>query len=370
MLELRKKLANYQEIFYMLFLLPMTGMTSMGLNSEDRIYLYVFAVATLFLLLKMAVTDFTWREIVIMGVFTLLLGANFLRNGEKTLILTAMGIFGAKNVNLDKVMKYALWEKAVLTVGTLTLAATGVIENKELWLPKNGGEMVYVYSYGYYSANMAYANIFVILLIIIMVYQDKLKWYAYILGTIILFGAYKILICRTGLLLWGVLCIMILGYKIAKHMKKERLYMNLFLCIPALATMCTMILPIATRKSQVFNEWINKLLNYRITNINEVYNLIWKLWIGSVSPKVFDSMYFTLLYNYGWILFFLSLVAYISGMWYCNKKEQYCVTIALGIMAVYGFMELLPLSILWNLPLIYLAQVLFKERTVVHEQLQ
>ena len=69
MLELRKKLANYQEIFYMLFLLPMTGMTSMGLNSEDRIYLYVFAVATLFLLLKMAVTDFTWQEIALTLLF-------------------------------------------------------------------------------------------------------------------------------------------------------------------------------------------------------------------------------------------------------------------------------------------------------------
>ena len=45
-----------------------------------------------------------------------------------------------KNVNLDKVMKYALWEKAVLTVGTLTLAATGVIEN-EMALPKNGTYM-------------------------------------------------------------------------------------------------------------------------------------------------------------------------------------------------------------------------------------
>ena len=138
MLELRKKLSNYQEVFYLLFLLPMTGMHSMGINSDDRIYLYVFAVATLFLLLKMAVTDFTWREILIMSVFAALLGANFLRNGEKTLILTAMGIFGAKNVNLDKVMKYALWEKAVLTVGTLTLAATGVIENERMLLPKNG----------------------------------------------------------------------------------------------------------------------------------------------------------------------------------------------------------------------------------------
>ena len=97
MLELRKKLSNYQEVFYLLFLLPMTGMSSMGL--------YVFAVATLFLLLKMAVTDFTWREILVMAVLTLLFGVNFLRNGEKTLILTVMAIFGAKNVNLDKAMK-------------------------------------------------------------------------------------------------------------------------------------------------------------------------------------------------------------------------------------------------------------------------
>lgn len=174
MLELRKKLANYQEIFYMLFLLPMTGMTSMGLNSEDRIYLYVFAVATLFLLLKMAVTDFTWQEIAIMAVLTLLFGVNFFRNGEKTLILTVMAIFGAKNVNLDKVMKYALWEKAVLTVGTLTLAATGVIENEMAWLPKNGTYMA-IPCYGYYQPNMAFANIFVVLLLAVAVYQDKLN---------------------------------------------------------------------------------------------------------------------------------------------------------------------------------------------------
>lgn len=59
-----------------------------------------------------------------------------------------MGIFGAKNVNLDKVMNYALWEKAVLTVGTRLLAATGVIENVAFDLPKNW-EKYTIYSYGY-----------------------------------------------------------------------------------------------------------------------------------------------------------------------------------------------------------------------------
>ncbi len=127
MLKLRKKLGEYQEIYYLIFILAMTGMTSAGINSEYRIYKIVFAVVTLFLLLKVIVTDYTWRELVLMALLTVLLGVNLLRNGEKTLILTAMGVFGAKNVSLEKVFKYALWLKVALTGGTLLLAAAGQI---------------------------------------------------------------------------------------------------------------------------------------------------------------------------------------------------------------------------------------------------
>ena len=369
MLKLRKKLAQYQEIFYLLFLLPMTGMTSMGINSEDRIYLYVFAVATLFLLLKMVVTDFTWREILIMGVFTALLGVNFLRNGEKTLILTAMGIFGAKNVNLDKVMKYALWEKAVLTVGTLALAATGVIENATMSLPKNN-VYIEINCYGYDHPNMAFANIFIVLLLAILVYKDEMKWYIYVAGTAIMLWAYKIFICRTGLVVWFVLCLIILGYHIMKYFHREKVYMHLHMLIPIVLSAVTMILPLIMRASPEFERWIDKLLTARVNLINQVYDHIWNLGLGHIPQKSFDSVYFHTIFNYGWIVFGLCLVVYVMGMWYCNKKQQYYGTIALGIMAVYGFMELLPLSVLWNLPLLYLAQVLFKGRKETHEQLQ
>lgn len=369
MLELRKKLANYQEIFYMLFLLPMTGMTSMGLNSEDRIYLYVFAVATLFLLLKMAVTDFTWREIVIMGVFTLLLGANFLRNGEKTLILTAMGIFGAKNVNLDKVMKYALWEKAVLTVGTLTLAATGVIENAAFVLPKNW-DWYTIYSYGYETPNMAFANIFVVLLLVIIVYGDKLKWYAYVVETAIVLGAYKLFMCRTGLVVWAILCIMVMGYRLAKQFNWEKIYLHSFIAIPGTLSVITMVVPVIARNNVEIEVAIDRLLTGRVHMINQVYEQVWTFGLGHVPGSPFDNMYFNTLYNYGWGLTIFWLVAYTIGIWYSVKKSQYNITIALSIMAVYGYMELLPLSVLWNLPLTYLELILFQGRTVVHEQLQ
>ncbi len=369
MLKLRKKLGEYQEIYYMIFLLAMTGMTSAGINSEHGIYKIVFAAATVFLLLKMAVTDFALRELILMALLTILLGANLLRNGEKTLILTAMGIFGAKNVSLEKVLKYAFWLKAALTAGTLVLAAVGVIENTAMLLPK-GSEVVEIYCFGYYHPNMAFANIFTVLLLAIIVYGDRLKWYVYGIFTAIILAAYKVFVCRTGLLIWGGLCLMVLGYRAVRHFKWEKIYMTLFLAIPVVLAALTLILPMWLRTGAESAAKINYLLTGRVWHMDLFWDNIRGLLLGCVPRESFDSMYFNLLYNYGWPLFILCLVAYCAGIWYCNRKKNYYGTIGLGIMAVYGFMELLPLSVLWNLPLLYLAWILFKERRATNEQLQ
>lgn len=369
MLKLRKKLGEYQEFFYWIFILAMTGMNSAGLNSEDRIYKVIFVVATLFLLLKMAVTDFTLKEILVMAIFTVLLGTNLLRNGEKTVILTAMGIFGAKNVSLEKTLKYALWLKTALTVGTLTLAALGVIENATRDLPKND-EMYTIHCYGYYHPNMAFANIMVLLLLAILVYGDRLKWYAYAVGTVIILAAYKVFFCRTGLVIWAVLCLMVLGYRLTRRWKWEKVYMTLLTFVPVVLAALTLILPLWARKNEAVGGWLDFYLTGRIRRLNEFLDGVGVQLLGHVPREPFDSIYFHLLYNYGWVLFVLCILAYCAGMWYCSKKCKFYETIGMGIMAVYGFMEHLPLSVLWNLPLLYLSWILFKERKATDEQLQ
>lgn len=369
MLKLRKKIGEYQEIFYLVFILIMTGMTSAGLNSEDFIYKVMFGVATLFLLLKMAVTDLTLKEVLVMAVFTVLLGANFFKSGEKTLILTAMGIFGAKNVSLEKTLKYALWLKTALTVATLAMAALGVLENVEMVLPKHG-EWYKVSCYGYYHPNMAFANILVILLLAVLVYGDRLKWYAYGAGTVIMLVAYKVFFCRTGLVVWGVLCLTVLGFRVARRLKWERVYTALLAAIPAALAALTLILPVWANKNEKVSAWLELYLTGRIGHINRFMNNIGGLVTGADVTETFDSIYFHLLYNYGWVLFIIGILAYCAGMWYCGKKGSFYATIGLGVMAVYGFMEQLPLSVLWNLPLLYLSWILFKERKTTDEQLQ
>ena len=131
-----------------------------------------------------------------------------------------------------------------------------------------------------------------------------------------------------------------------------------------------MILPVSIRNNKDMEFWLSKILTGRIGLISAKYDDIWSLGLGHIPQHSFDNMYFQLLYNYGWIIFIFCIVLYIIEMWYCNRKCQYYITIALGIMAIYGFMELLPLSALWNLPLLYLSQVLFRGEKKTHELLQ
>lgn len=360
-LAFRNWVGKYKEIYYLLFLLPMTGMTSMGLNSEDRVYMVVFAIATLFLLLKVVVTDYTWQEFLVMGAVTALFGYNFLRGGEKTLILTIMGIFGAKDIDLGKITKYALWEKALFTVGLFVLVWSGIVENVPLTLPKNG-EMITILCYGHETGNMAFANIFVVLLLAIMTYGDRLKWYAYVIGTAILLFAYNLFKCRTGMIVWCLLCVMVAGYYLSRKLHVEKYFGVLFVMIPPVLTGITLCIPIYARRNEEFNYMINNLLTGRVKLVNAVYDTIWHAGFGQVPCRPFDSMYFHTIYNYGWWLFVLWLLAYCLGMWRCYVNGNYYVLIALGTMAVYGYMELLPLSILWNLPMLYISLAFFNRK--------
>lgn len=359
MLKFRKKLAQYQEQFYLVFILSMVGLISAGFNSTDKFYLIVFFVATLFLLLKMAITDFTKRELLWMAVITLLLGINFMRNGEKTLIMTAMGIFGAKNVSMEKVFRYSLWMKVVLTIGTVFCAATGIIENELITLPKNGN-YIDLYCYGYYSPNLAFGNIFMIFIFAVCLYWDKLKWYAYVGFTLVLWGAYKVLVCRTGLVVWAVLLIMVFGYKVACRWKWEKIYLTLHLAVPAILALLTFVFPLIGMRNDTFLSTVDYYLTGRIHLLIRAYNNLGHLVLGNPQQEPFDSSYFHLVHNYGWVMFAICLLAYLFTMWHCIRKDKHYEVIVLSAMSAYGFMELWPLSVGWNLPLLFLSLILFK----------
>jgi hypothetical protein len=368
-LNFRTKMAQHQKIYYLIFVLIMGGLASAGLTSQNRIYQILFAVAALIWLLKMAVTDYTLSEILIMAAVFVLLGLNLLGNGEKTLLLSAMAIFGAKNIDINKVFKYGFFTKLILTIGVLVGVFFGVIENIETYIPKQG---VYytLYCYGYFCPNTLFANCFTIFLIAVVAFGDKVKWYAYILVSLLIAVTYKYIMCRTGVVVWAVLCLMVMVYKLTKNKKIGDIYRRLLVAAPVAICIFTFLLNILCRYNEKLDSTMHLLLTGRIHHMNAFMDNIGFNILGIVPAESFDSMYFHLLYNYGWILFILVMLAYTAAMWYCYKEKLHYELIAMAAMSVYGFMEFMPLSVVWNFPIIYLSYAVFRRKNKADERLQ
>ena len=83
--------------------------------------------------------------------------------------------------------------------------------------------------------------------------------------------------CRTGVLVWGLLCIMVLGYRIMQRFHWERTYLYLFTAIPGVLSVLTMVIPVVARNNGEFSTMINKLLTGRVDLINQDYEQVWTL---------------------------------------------------------------------------------------------
>jgi hypothetical protein len=111
-------------------------------------------------------------------------------------------------------------------------------------------------------------------------------------------------------------------------------------------------------------------LTGRISHMDRFMDNIGFNIFGIVPAESFDSMYFHLLYNYGWILFILVILAYTASMWYCYKEKLHYELIAMAAMSAYGFMEFMPLSVAWNFTIICLSYAVFRRKNKADERLQ
>lgn len=365
---------KYNEYFYMFFVLSIFGLMSIGQGSDYLIYRIVFPFAVVALAIKFFSTSYTKREWFWMILIGGLLLVNLFRNHEKTLVLTFLAIVGAKNVDLEKVLKWALWERVVLTVLTVALALMGVTQNMYIegmpkfmdgvWQARN------IYCLGYTHPNHAFLDIFTIGVLCIMVYGNKLKWFHYVGLCVLMVFAYQTFICRTGMVSWIACMVIILGYAAACFLsgKKPRIRKTYLYLVS--------LIPIYIEAFSIWGLWIskdseqvpgtiafrlNELFTGRFRSAAQCRDGFFRLLIGHVPRKGVDLGYIHLVYNYGWIIALAFLIGSVVMMWKLIRMEKDYLCIGYAVMCGYIIGETTPLNVGWNITLILLALILFQE---------
>lgn len=360
-IKLRETLSKYNEWFFMAYVLPLNACTAAGLTSENEVYQLFFFLGLIALIIKLICTNYSKRELLIMLAVLTLLGIVFINNHEKTLILSALAVFGAKGVPIRKIIGYMLIPRIFFTALTVGLACLNLIPNQEVLLPKNGEDYV-LYCYGFYQPNVLYINLFLIVLLFIERYRDRLKSWAYIGFGIILFGAYQILYSRTGWYLYLLLCVIFAAFFISKKYNIQKVYLLFFTGLPIILA-CFSFLTIALYKNDIgLIQKLDFILTGRIRLMAQAIDISSVRLIGNVPRIAFDNSYIHIFYNYGIIMLFLVLYSLYKTMITLWKQNMEYEVLIFGILAIYAFMEQFPLNATWNPFLLFFAYYIFRDQ--------
>ena len=370
--SIRNRLKKYGEEFYMLFFLPMAGCVAMGISSGETIYRVLFAVGLFFLMLKFFVTDFTLKEVVIMFGIMVVLGYVFLRNRERSLILSALAIFGCKDVSIRRVLKYTVVVYAVGMTVTIVLAVNGLIPSG-MHDGFKSGEMRIFSDYGFSNPNSAYSHLLILALMIVVVWREQIRWYHYFIMTLVMVFAYYKVFCRTGLLVYGILCVILFGLYLIKSPKVRKVISFMWGSLPIAVAGISYVLPWLYEKEVPLVVKINELISNRILLANRALHRTELTWFGALEKDwtnefYLDNAYINILLSYGIIVISICLISYLAMNYFLWRKEQYYVLVITGIIAIYAFMEYSPINATWNPTLIYISCGLFGESVLRDEK--
>jgi len=360
--KIRNYLKSYSDILYMLYFLPLAGCVAMGIGSDQLFYKGCFAVAIIFLLLKFLVTDYTKTELVFMSLIMLLLAYIFFRTREKALIITALSVFGCKGVCVRRVLKYTFFVYIIGMMLTISLVMAGKIQGEIHTLTKSGIQYQ-INDYGFSHPNSAYSHLMMIALMMVAVWQERVRWYHYGIMTIVMFAAYKVFLSRTGFYIYLVLCMTIGLLHIMRNNNIKKVFFFLFNLIPAGLLVLSYGLMINYHRGISIINKLDKFLTGRIILSSKAYVNAGLSWFGAADRSwmnliFIDNAYMSVLISCGIVACVLCVIAYSLMCIRYWKAEEYYVVIVLGIIAVYAFMEYIVVNATWNPLLLFMSGTL------------
>lgn len=364
MLRLREKIATYQEWYFLIYILIVHGMHSIGKGNFDIKWLA--AIAFGFLALKLLTTNYTRKEIIIICVIGCFIAFAFYKNSDKMLLLTYVSLIGVKNVSLRKVFFWGLWSRVVLMVLTVALTASGILENTLVSnMPKYSvltrqWKGIDIYSYGFVHPNYLYLGVFSVAILALLVYGNRMKWYGYVVLTGMMYFAYYFLRCRTGWYTWLLMLLLIGLYYSCKRFGQQKPYLYLLTLAPVIllvvSTLGVVFYYRGNAVAALFNDW----LTGRFSHVYFFVPVLFRALLAQSPWNKLDMGYMYCVYNYGWILTILLVAGYMRTMWLLIRQKKEIECLALVAMAGYLFCEATPISVSWNLSILLCSTLLFQ----------
>lgn len=290
--------------------------------------------------IKILCTYYTKREWMIMIFLGALGTVSYLCTGEEYVVSVIVMIFAAKNIDMRRVCKWILVLSFVFTVGTALLSLMGI-----------GGLAVDIRHYGRGSeevrwclgfghANNIHGTVWYLVMLVIFLYFEKLKWQHYLLVTIGNLGLFYLTASRGGMLAiqMAVIAALLLKY-VPKIIDKMWIYLLGLLELVLFVVLSLISAVISPEFTPIISK-IDSMLTGRLHLIRWYADMSkWRIFASGGDATIIDDGWAAIFMSYGYVIGVVFILFHIYLIYKIWKKKSGVLLIMFATTMFYTFME-------------------------------
>ena len=352
-----KLLEKRQKIADILFFIALTAELFFMVVEKSELPIdyisYVFRVTFLIALLSLIITRHSikeWGVILIILIFTFYC---YRVTGRNELLRFSVFMLAAKNINLEKTMKYWFYFSAAGYLLIFLLSLPGILGSLYLETDFGRGSIERRYVFGFGHPNTICGCFLSLLLLWIWIYGKKAKLYSYAIMLLAAIGIYYLTVSRTFLAITLITLFYALVIRLLPKLENCILVYALSAVISPLV--CVYFSSWAAKYSiyywdlpNMHNPLVRRIdgyLNGRIANLyyswenhGATYDR-WTLFSASDCEEFFDMGWVRLYYWYGIIPASIIIALIVLLIYICWKKKDLWTVVLIFSLCIYTVIE-------------------------------
>ena len=340
-LGLRKK----KVLFFNIFIIIFTSSKAWGLDSTNKSYYLLAAVASVFWAFALLGTKYEMKEMIFGGLLLVVSAISLYCSGKIGAILPAMVIVAAKDTSTDNVIKMIMKCWLVTVAVKVVLVVIGVIPNEIREKTNELAEGRDSYKMGYGHPNLFAMAVAICVLLVLYTYWDNIKWWWSLIIIAVATTVFMVSLSFTGTLVMLIAAGYCLINSLVNQFEMMRRIANiLMIAVSAVFSSGMFIIVSILGIDEGIDAALYKYTSSRSQvsgNMMDLYpiRLFGQKFDGRAGYEIVDNAYIYTLIQLGIIMFCLMVIAYLCCIINSYKLRDTRRLFILAVLIAYGFME-------------------------------
>ena len=364
--------SNKKIIFFNIFIILFTISKAWGLDSSNRTYYVLAAIAAVFWVFALLGTKYEIKDILFCSILLVTSAISLYCSGKIGAILPAMVIVAAKDTSIDDVIKVMMKCWIVTVSVKVLLVVLGFIPNEIREKTNELAKGRDSYKMGYGHPNLFALAVAVCVLLVLYTYWNNIKWWWGLLIIAVATVVFIVSLSFTGtavMLLAAGWCL--INCLVNRFEILNRIIDFLMIVVSAVFSLGMFVIVSITG----INENLDAVL-YKYTSSRSwvSYDMMDKYPIklfgqrfdGRAEYELVDNAYVYTLIQLGVIMFCLMVAAYFCCVIYTYKHRDTRRLFIIAVFIAYGFMEQSFINPFINFSWLFIADMIWSKEKILN----